>query len=285
MPTIKCDNCGNRINRCPSKILKYKHHFCSNNCNSKFLAKNRAKSRICIICGKMKKPPEFPAGGNRCRSCVNSYLRAYHKRNAKRLSGKAKEKYKENRESILARDKKYRDSNQAKIRNRNRIYMRNNRAKINAYARKLYNSKSEEQRIEYAKKKKQYHALPAVRARVRKHNRKRRRTDIQFKLGLNLRRRILLALKGETKSASTQELIGCTIPHLIIHLESQFKEGMAWENHSLGGWHIDHIVPCVVFDLSDPDQQRRCFNFSNMQPLWAYENLSKHGRYSGGKIA
>ena len=59
------------------------------------------------------------------------------------------------------------------------------------------------------------------------------------------------------------------------HLESKFKEGMTWDNHTFKGWHIDHIIPCSSFDLTDPKQQEECFHYSNMQPLWWYENLSK----------
>lgn len=53
---------------------------------------------------------------------------------------------------------------------------------------------------------------------------------------------------------------------------------MNWGNHGLEGWHIDHIIPCNAFDLSDESQQKKCFHFSNLQPLWAFENLSKGDR-------
>ena len=71
------------------------------------------------------------------------------------------------------------------------------------------------------------------------------------------------------------ELIGCSKEELIKHLESQFIEGMTWENWSLNGWHIDHIRPISSFDLSDPAQAKECFHYSNLQPLWAIDNLKK----------
>lgn len=55
---------------------------------------------------------------------------------------------------------------------------------------------------------------------------------------------------------------------------------MTWENYGFYTWHIDHIRPCASFDLSDPEQQKICFNYKNMQPLWAHENLSKHAKYN-----
>ena len=72
----------------------------------------------------------------------------------------------------------------------------------------------------------------------------------------------------------TTQLIGCTMKHLRSYLEKQFKEGMTWENHG-NGWHIDHIVPCAAFDFTQPDQILQCFHYTNLQPLWAHENLSK----------
>jgi hypothetical protein len=68
-------------------------------------------------------------------------------------------------------------------------------------------------------------------------------------------------------------LIGCSVPQLRKHLEAQFTEGMTWDNH--GEWHIDHIKPCASFDLTDAEQQLECFNYTNLQPLWASDNLSK----------
>jgi len=92
-----------------------------------------------------------------------------------------------------------------------------------------------------------------------------------FRLKNCLRSRLTAAVAG--KSASTMELVGCSIDKLKQHLESKFTEGMSWDNY--GDWHVDHIKPCASFDLSDPEQQRLCFNYKNLQPLWAADNLSK----------
>jgi hypothetical protein len=88
--------------------------------------------------------------------------------------------------------------------------------------------------------------------------------------------RIWHALNGRTtKSKRTQELIGCSIDQLREHIESLFKPGMSWDNYGVSGWHIDHIKPCSSFDLTDIEQQKACFNYKNLQPLWARENLTK----------
>lgn len=94
-----------------------------------------------------------------------------------------------------------------------------------------------------------------------------------------LRTRVLSALRGKgVKSHKTMDLIGCTIEHLKLHLQSQFKPGMQWNNHGPKGWHIDHIVPCARFDLSKPEEQKRAFHYTNLQPLWAHENQAKRDR-------
>jgi hypothetical protein len=87
------------------------------------------------------------------------------------------------------------------------------------------------------------------------------------------------ACKNAIKSNSTMRLIGCTVPELKIHIEKQFKPGMEWSNHGLRGWHIDHVKPCAVFDLKNPEEQKKCFHYSNLQPLWAKENLEKSDKY------
>ena len=92
---------------------------------------------------------------------------------------------------------------------------------------------------------------------------------------VNLRNRINGALGGINKSASTQELLGCSVDEFVSYLESKFTDGMTWENRGRSGWHIDHIRPCATFDLTDPEQQRQCFHYTNLQPLWAKQNLSK----------
>ena len=99
------------------------------------------------------------------------------------------------------------------------------------------------------------------------------------KLAKAISNRVAIALKGGHKKTSSTKLLGCSIEHLRDHLESQFEEGMSWDNHSMTGWHIDHIRPCASFDLTDEAQQRECFHYKNLQPLWAKDNLSKNAKY------
>lgn len=115
-----------------------------------------------------------------------------------------------------------------------------------------------------------------VRDRRNKYRRDRTVTDINYKITTNLRSRLSKAIAGTCKSAPTLELLGCSVEKLKQWLEDQFEEGMSWDNY--GEWHIDHEAPCSSFDLTSPFQQRLCFHWANLQPLWAADNMSKGAR-------
>lgn len=94
------------------------------------------------------------------------------------------------------------------------------------------------------------------------------------------RERFKEVLRDQIQLERTVALIGCSISELKLHLEKQWKPGMTWENYGIRGWHIDHVRPCSSFDLSDKTQRHKCFHFSNLQPLWARENLKKGSKWS-----
>ena len=104
------------------------------------------------------------------------------------------------------------------------------------------------------------------------------RTDPNFRLRKNLRKRLWAFLKGVSKSASTMKLIGCTLEELWQHLESRptWEPWMTRENYGRsGGWDIDHIKACAKFDSTDPAHQRECMNWSNLQPMEHIANIKK----------
>ena len=107
---------------------------------------------------------------------------------------------------------------------------------------------------------------------------KQRRARPYERLASVVRARIYDVLKHGYKSDRTANLIGISIKELKPYLESQFKEGMTWENYGFYGWHIDHRVPLSSFDLSNAEEQKKAFHYTNLQPLWAKENLQKHSK-------
>ena len=100
-------------------------------------------------------------------------------------------------------------------------------------------------------------------------------TDLEFKIKMLLSSRIRAVVAGKDRSQEAEQLLGCSIDQFLGHLEILFQDGMDWENQGRGGWHIDHKRPCDGFDLSDPEQQKACFNWKNLQPLWEKDNLKK----------
>jgi len=106
------------------------------------------------------------------------------------------------------------------------------------------------------------------------------KVDPVFKLERNLRCRLWHALKNQKadKKYRTKQLTGCELPFLKGYLEAKFTEGMSWEKVGKE-IHIDHIKPCCSFDLKDEEEQKKCFHYTNLQPLWAKDNLSKGGKH------
>lgn len=155
---------------------------------------------------------------------------------------------------------KYRQENKVKIALSNKLWKQKNRDIINSKTR-LYRQK------EYVKKRRAEYA------------RLQRKTSTNHRILCNLRSRLYSAIKsykcGLNKLERTKILLGCSIVELKLHIEKQFKDGMNWENYGKGGWHIDHIIPCDSFDLTILSEQQKCFHYSNLQPLWAKDNISK----------
>ena len=102
----------------------------------------------------------------------------------------------------------------------------------------------------------------------------KRITDPNAKLLFYTRSSMYKVLRGLEKSAPTLKLLDVpNIEYLWQHLIKQFQPGMTKENYGL--WHVDHIIPCSSFDLSKLEEQRKCFHYTNLQPLWAVENIKK----------
>jgi hypothetical protein len=174
-------------------------------------------------------------------------------------------RYLRNKESILARGKIYREENHDKRRDAVRKSDLKHRSKIRANQRARYSANPEKAKA-YQK---------SILPRIRAQRAIRRERDVNYRIKLNLSSRLHAAVKRvkSNKCDKTRAMVGCDLSLLKLHLQAQFKPGMTWENY--GDWHIDHIIPCAEFDLREPFQQLRCFHYSNLQPLWAVENLSK----------
>ena len=122
-----------------------------------------------------------------------------------------------------------------------------------------------------------------LRKRNNKYEKHKKQVDPEFRIMCVLRSRVRCAVRDQfTKRAyKTEELVGCSVAYLIGYLESQFDDKMTWDNYGKDGWHIDHIKPCAAFDLTQPEEQKKCFNYKNLQPLWWPDNIRKRSWYKG----
>ncbi len=185
-----------------------------------------------------------------------TYAKIYNKENKEKLHLGGKVYYQKNKERIGIAKRAYYQKNKERIRQ----YRINNKEKISCYIRA------------YAKTYRENNGNK-IRGYHREYIKSHKQTDVNFKLACNLRIRISQALKNNYKSKSTTELLGCSIEELKNWLESQFQEGMSWSNY--GEWHLDHVYPCAKFNLEQPYEQKICFNWFNLSPLWARENIQK----------
>ena len=170
---------------------------------------------------------------------------------------------------------RYYRNNIRKIKKQQKLYRSTHKITIAIQKKKWYNKNRKKILINKEIYRKKNHKILSRKSII--YITKKLRIDKTLRILFNLRSRIYKVLKGNPKLSTTTKLIGCSIDKLKHHLESKFTKGMSWSNY--GTWHIDHIKPCASFDLSKPSEQRKCFNYKNLQPLWAKDNLSKGKNY------
>lgn len=119
---------------------------------------------------------------------------------------------------------------------------------------------------------------PSMRVKKNEQSNRRYRENINHRLAHGMRNRTRQALRNHVKAGKTLEMLGCSIDVLKAYLEERFVEGMTWDNYG-SMWELDHIRPCASFDLVDPEQQRVCFHYTNLQPMKGIDNRRKGDRY------
>lgn len=195
-------------------------------------------------------------------------IQAKREANREQAKAYALEYYAKNREMVLQKRREYKNS--ARCRELMAEYNQRPDVKARHCAKVTAWTAANREKV-YARRKE----WRARTGHVNKYDQHRRDTEPMFRLKRYLRNRINRALKNNSRCASTVELLGCTAEQLAQHLESMFQPGMTWDNWSLHGWHVDHIRPLAVFDLTDPVQLAEACHYTNLQPLWAADNIRK----------
>jgi hypothetical protein len=211
-----------------------------------------------IVCAKCGLECERRSNIQRyCHPCGDAVRLENHRR--------ANQKYEDARPPRLRdraeaneRNRRYHERHPGKARERSAVYNAANRDLINAKARERNcTEKRRAWRLEWERK---------------------RREDPAIKLAQRMKTSVGIALRGKKAGQKWERLVGYTAQELRAHLERQFVKGMTWDN--IGDWHVDHILPQASFKYEtaeDPDF-RACWALTNLRPLWAKQNHSKHAK-------
>ena len=217
--------------------------------------------------------------------------RAYYERNRERTLAQIRE-YR-NRPDIREKVRERRRKNRDTVLRWKRDSYRRNSERILAQQKALKQNQTQQEKAKRLAWHRAYYAsnregIRRMQKEYRRSNLKRdnlarvikRRTNAQFALRCRIRnhaRKIILRIGAFGARSHYSELLGCSLSDLASHIESKFLPGMSWDNRNL--WHLDHIRPLKTFDLSDPTQLAVACHFTNLQPLWAADNLTKGHRW------
>lgn len=266
----------------------------------------------CSKCKKIKLVSEFYRNSRekdgynyQCKTCSNKSIKIWQQNNLRRCLKATKKWQKNNSEKVKEGAKRYRKNNAEYFRE----WRMNNRGKLKEYfkewqknnrekCRKATEKYRENNRERYTKnQRKRYRINPAkakeaskrwqknnlekVREYMRKCHKKRNLIP-QNRLSKSIRTSIWLSLKGNKNGRHWETIVGFTLKDLMAYLEKQFRDGMSWDNY--GKWHLDHVYPVSSFDFNSYEDEgfKKCWALSNLQPLWAFENISKGNKIGGG---
>jgi len=180
----------------------------------------------------------------------------------------------------------YKDPQKAK--EQRNLYYQNNKEKMRLLNLEWRKNNPKQSKAIYARYRKTEKRRIVARAWARRNREnglkrfvERYSSDPQFNLAIKFRRRVYMAVRNQftIKAQTTIDLLGTTYSQFKEYIESKFTEGMSWERVLSGEIHLDHIKPVSLFNLSDTEEQAKAFNYKNMQPLWACDNLAKHNKY------
>jgi hypothetical protein len=161
--------------------------------------------------------------------------------------------------------KKYKVENKEKIHKKNQEYLEKNK-ELNKLKCAEYRKRNPETYRNWLKKNQEHR-----KRYVLDYN----QTPI-IKLKNSMRSRLNIFIKKKEQNLRTSEFLGCDYEFLIEYLEKKFLPGMSWQNYGYYGWHVDHIIPLSL--AKNKNEIIRLFHYSNLQPLWAVDNLKKNNK-------
>ena len=246
---------------------------------------------ICGTCSVDRDVAQFRKGRSKCKVCVAVEAKKRYDANPELAKQRARSWRERNPEKVVEQSKFYYNKDRARALARNKKWREDHAEQVRARFFKNYHDDVDAARA-YSRQWKANHK-ESVREIQRRwaeahpdYHKEKRKIDINYRLSSTLRSRLYSALRGQAKGGSAVRDLGCSIPEFKTYLEARFYpnpktgEAMTWENWTLDGWHIDHIKPLSAFDLTDRLQFLQAAHHTNLQPLWAQENLSKGPRHT-----
>lgn len=227
----------------------------------------------CYKCQLLKNPVEF-AKNKRYKDGLNDLCKLCKTENNIIHKEKIKEYYEKNKPYYTQYQKQYSLENKDKLKEYSKQYNSN---PVNADKKRKY---IKEYDVVNEVKKKEYMKLWRENNQeyFKKYMGLKYKNDVSFKIKSNIRSRFNHAIEQTHKSTSILKLIGCNMECLKFHLSSKFKPEFTWENHG-DIWEIDHIKPCASFDLTNIEQQKECFHYTNLQPLFKTTEIAESFGY------
>lgn len=218
---------------------------------------------------------------NECKECRKIFMKEYSLKNKNILLEYSKEYRKNNKEKIKELNKNYQLKNREELLKKKKEYNNKNKETIKQKRKEFILNNKEL----VASRKKDYYENNKIKENKRKNNwaKNKLKNDKLFKLQFNIRVLIRVSiknagfLKSNLKKNKTVLILGCDILTFKLFLENKFIDNMSWENY--GKWHIDHIIPASY--AKTEDDVYKLNHYTNFQPLWAFNNLSKGNRYVG----
>jgi len=239
------------------------------------------ETKRCVTCGKIKPITEFAIRklnkdgySGQCKECLKLYMgqwrksnkehrrdyaKKYKHNNPDKIIAKRKRHYERHKDKILKQTSEWQKKNPQKVKERNERWLKKHPG-YSAFNTKRWRRNN---RDRFNKWSRNYNKIPKKR--------------IYHSMSANIKH----CLKNKKNGYHWEDLVGYTVYDLKKYLESQFTDGMTWDNY--GKWHIDHIKPVSWFNFTSYEDRefKQCWSLDNLQPLWAKDNLSKGNKYIG----
>jgi hypothetical protein len=209
---------------------------------------------------------------------IRKQNKVHYQKNAETIKARANKYYYDNIDAVKEKTKKYREDNPEVIRQRKKDWHEKNAEDINAKAKERYREDPDKFKKAVSERRNRDLDKAHEKEKIRYDKRK---DDPEFRIPRLLRTRLNHALDGKIKVASAVLDLGCSISEFKVYLERKFyvnpktNQMMTWDDRGRYGWHLDHIVPLSYFDLKDREQAKIACHYTNIQPLWAEDNLKK----------